>query len=94
MSSVIDEAAVIAAESGLSSQGKPKRWKVISFQRSVEGDRSMLLQGTRNALDSYSSGQPEAWGIAHTDFESFSHTYTHTHLLLLYKALSDSIKIK
>lgn len=35
MSSAVDEAPFIAAESGLSSQGKPQRWKVISFQRGV-----------------------------------------------------------
>lgn len=77
MSSAVDEAPFIAAESGLSSQGKPQRWKVISFQRGVAWDSSMPLPGTRNAPDGYSSGQPRGDNI-HTHFQSLWHTHTHT----------------
>lgn len=78
----IEEVPFIAAKSGLSSQGKPEHWKVISFQRGVEGDSSRPLPGTGNALDSYSSGQLGGDNI-HTLSICLTQAYPHiVHLLL------------
>lgn len=65
-----DEVPITAAESDLSSQGKPRCWKVISIQCSVEADSSLPLLGTGNSLGSYSSGHP------HGDNTFFNHSDT------------------